>query len=83
MEQICPIVFEVSEQDIKVYFQKFYMHVDMYVVCGKLLELHFSASLSSNCGETVLECMKIAWYQNLKLSTYVLPTYNITLQDHY
>ena len=35
-----------------------------YVVCGKLLELHFSALLFSNCGETVREC---SWYHDLSL----------------
>ena len=36
-------------------------------MCGKLAELHFDAKLSPNGGETVLECEKVTWTQDLRV----------------
>ena len=56
-----------EHQNIKLQFQQFSMYGDKYAVCGKLSELPFSASLSSNCRETVPECITITWYQDLRV----------------
>ena len=43
------------------------MHGDVYFVRGKLSELHFDAYLLPNPGETVLNCHKVSWTQDLKV----------------
>ena len=67
--QICPIGFLLSGHSSCNWRTMIYWNVVLtvfnawwriYVVCGKLLELHFDASLSSNRRETVLEHMKIS-----------------------
>ena len=62
-------------------FLNTFPHMVLYVVCGKLLKLHFDALLSSSCRETVLECMNISYNQDLRMqlnqvSHHLLPSPN-------
>ena len=46
------------------------MNCDKYFLRWKSSELYFSASLSSNRGETALECIQILWYQDLRMQLF-------------
>ena len=64
---LCPIFFFFifsPQLEIKCSFEKFSTHGGVYVVRGKLLDLHFSALLSSNYRETVQEP---SWNPDLRL----------------
>ena len=56
-------------------------HIGTYVLCGNFLELHLDALLTSNCGETVLECVQSTCYHHLRMqlihvSHHLLPSPN-------
>ena len=56
-----------EQQYIAMYLRQFSRHADIRVTPGKLLELHFYASLLSNPGEKVLIIVAISCSQDLRV----------------
>ena len=53
-----------EQRYIKILFWQFCTHPEICGQCGKLSELHWNVSKSSNCGEKVLNSIEIWWTQN-------------------
>ena len=52
---------------IKMYFWQFSTHPEICGQCGKLSELHWNESMSSNRGEKALNSIEIGWTQDLRM----------------